>query len=50
MIKSIEQAKRIQDRRYRSGRRGHSKSVRSFIKSNFPEDYQRIKRNLPANW
>lgn len=50
MIKTIEQAKKIQGRRFVSGLRGHSKAVRRFIKSQFPEDYQKIKGNLPANW
>ena len=36
MIKNIEQAEAVQQRRFDSGKRGHSKAVRDFLLTMYP--------------
>jgi len=50
MIKSEQHAKQIQARRFASGKRGHAKAVRSYLRSNCSDNYQAEKKAMPANW
>lgn len=55
MIKTIEQARKVQERRITNGKQGYSKAVRAFCKRNLNlqnlDDYNAylmLKNNLPS--
>lgn len=55
MIKTIEQARTVQEKRVAKGKQGHSKAVRAFLKRNLNlqklEDYNAylmLKQSLPS--
>ncbi|WP_416398104.1 hypothetical protein [Allohahella sp. A8] len=53
MIKSLEHAAQIQQRRYQSGKRGRSKAVRSYVAKHHPDIYQQVYRadeRFNARW
>ena len=50
MVKTIEQAKAIQSRRAKSGKRGYAKAVRRYLKRNHADDFLAIKNNLAVAW
>ena len=50
MITTLEQAKRIQTERSKSGKRGVAKAVRRFVRRQYPDDYRSTLNEFPVNW
>ena len=50
MIKNLDQANKVQQRRIDSENRGYAKAVRRFVQRNHNNDYRNIMAGLPAYW
>lgn len=50
MITSREQAKAVQERRYKAGKRGYSKAVRNYFLKTNPENYHEEFKGLKVRW
>ena len=50
MIKSLEQANRVQKNRVVSGKRGYAKAVRRFLLREYSEAYLKERAKLIASW
>lgn len=53
MIKTIKQARAVQQRRVAAGRHGYAKAVRRFVSSDCAlscEEYYSVRNSLPALW
>ena len=50
MIKTIEQAQKIQKSRVKAGKRGYAKAARRFLKREYPNSYKIRKSALDVAW
>jgi len=50
MVKTLDQAVGVQQRRYALGKRGVAKAVRRYLLHVDPDSYESRRDSLPANW
>ena len=50
MIKSLDQAKAVQERRVAKGLKGYAKAVRRYLLKNHREEYVSIRSELEVKW